>query len=88
MLRLLNEFGDVKNFKRMNNQRGELLPFCYFDFETGEEILRLKRLFKNIKILDKVLELKVSADTETFIKEWTTIQKDEWRKKLLAPNMN
>lgn len=35
MVKLLSQFGEVKNFKRMNNQRGDLLPFCYFDFETG-----------------------------------------------------
>ena len=36
MIKLLTEFGDVKNFKRTVNSRGELLSFCYFDFETGE----------------------------------------------------
>jgi hypothetical protein len=55
MLKLLREFGDVKNYKRAPNQRGELLPFCYFDLETGEEILRLKRLFRNMRLLDKTL---------------------------------
>lgn len=39
-------------------------------------------------MLDKTLQLKISNETETFIKEWMAIQKDEWRKKLLAPNMN
>lgn len=63
MVKLLAEFGDVKNFKRSHNSRGELLSFCFFDFETGEEILRLRRLFKNINILDKTLELKISPET-------------------------
>lgn len=55
MMKLLREFGEIKNYKRSNNSRGELLPFCYFDLETGEEILRLRRLFKNIRVLDKTL---------------------------------
>jgi hypothetical protein len=31
MLRLLNEFGNIKNFKRAADNRGKLLPFCHFD---------------------------------------------------------
>jgi hypothetical protein len=60
MIRLLNEFGSIKNFKRTADNRGRLLPFCHFDLETGEEILRLRRLFANVKILDNTLELKIS----------------------------
>lgn len=82
MLKLLNEFGAVKNFKRAVDNRGRLMSFCHFDLENGEEILRIKRLFNNIKILDKNLEIKISNETENFIKEWISIQKDEWRKKL------
>ncbi len=77
MTRLLNEFGNIKNFKRAADNRGRLLPFCHFDLETGEEILRLRRLFSNVKILDNTLELKISPETENFIKEWTTMQRDE-----------
>lgn len=82
MIRLLNEFGSIKNFKRALDNRGRLLPFCHFDLETGEEILRIRRLFNNIKILNNVLEIKISLETENFIKEWVSMQKDEWRKKL------
>lgn len=60
MIRLLNEFGNAKNFKRTADNRGRLLPFCHFDLETGEEILRIRRLFVNIKILDQLLEIKIS----------------------------
>lgn len=88
MIRLLNEFGSIKNFKRALDNRGRLLPFCHFDLETGEEILRIRRLFNNIKILNNVLEIKISLETENFIKEWVSMQKDEWRKKLSAPGMN
>ena len=31
MVRLLNEFGQVKNFKRSVDNRSKLLPFCHFD---------------------------------------------------------
>jgi hypothetical protein len=31
MQRLLNEFGNIKNFKRTATNRGALLPFCHFD---------------------------------------------------------
>lgn len=59
LLKFLREFGDIKNFKRMNDTRGNLLQFCHFDLETGEEIIRIKRLFSRmgdkLKILDKVL---------------------------------
>ena len=55
MVRVLNEFGAVKNFKRALDNRGRLLPFCHFDLETGEEILRVRRLFNNIKILNNSL---------------------------------
>lgn len=82
MIRLLNEFGSIKNFKRALDNRGRLLPFCHFDLETGEEILRIRRLFNNIKILNNVLEIKISPETENFLKEWVSMQKDEWRKKL------
>lgn len=82
MTRLLNEFGSIKNFKRSLDNRGRLLSFCHFDLQTGEEILRIKRLFNNIKILNNVLEIKISPETENFIKEWMGMQKDEWRKKL------
>lgn len=82
MTRLLNEFGSIKNFKRTADNRGRLLPFCHFELETGEEILRLRRLFNNVKILDNSLELKISPETETFIKEWSTMQREEWKKKL------
>ena len=63
MIKLLKEFADIKNYKRTNNSRGELLTFCYFDLETGEEILRFKRLFKNIRLLDRTLELRISPET-------------------------
>lgn len=82
MMRLLNEFGSIKNFKRALDNRGKLLPFCHFDLETGEEILRIRRLFVNIKMLNNVLEIKISPETENFLKEWSNMQKDEWRKKL------
>lgn len=82
MQRLLNEFGAIKNFKRTPDNRGRLLPFCHFDLETGDEILRIRRLFQNIKLLNSTLEIKISPETENFIKEWTAMQKDEWRKKL------
>lgn len=36
----------------------------------------------NIKILNNVLEIKISPETENFLKEWSNMQKDEWRKKL------
>ena len=60
---LLNEFGNIKNYKRTADNRGHLLPFCHFDLDTGEEILRIRRLFVNIKLLDSLLELKVSVET-------------------------
>jgi hypothetical protein len=95
MQRLLNEFGAIKNFKRALNNRNILLSFCHFDLETGEEILRIKRLFADIKVLNNTLELIISPETENFIKEWMGMQKDEWRKKLAgtssshsAPGMN
>ena len=62
-MRLLNEFGSIKNFKRALDNRGKLLSFCHFDLETGEEILRFRRLFVNIKILNNVLEIKISPET-------------------------
>lgn len=82
MQRVLAEFGNIKNFKRALDNRGRLLHYCHFDLETGEEILRIRRLFVNIKLLNNVLEIKISPETENFIKEWTAMQKDEWRKKL------
>lgn len=82
MMRLLNEFGNIKNFKRALDNRQKYLSFCHFDLETGEEILRIRRLFVNIKILNNVLEIKISPETENFLKEWSNMQKDEWRKKL------
>lgn len=82
MQRLLNEFGAIKNFKRALNNRNILLPFCHFDLETGEEILRIKRLFVDIKVLNNTLDLIISPETDNFIKEWMGMQKDEWRKKL------
>ena len=63
MQRLLNEFGNIKNFKRIADNRGRLQPFCHFELETGEEILRIRRLFVNIKLLDKTLDLIISAET-------------------------
>lgn len=63
MQRLLNEFGAIKNFKRTADNRGRLLPFCHFELETGEEILRIIRLFSAIRILDSTLEIKVSPET-------------------------
>ncbi len=57
--------------------------------------MRIKRLFNNIKLLDRNLEIKISPETQNFVKQWIAIQKDEWRKKLsciyvcyIAPNMN
>ena len=87
MLRLLNEFGNIKNFKRSADNRGRLLPFCYFDLETGEEIMRIRRIFNNIRMLDQVLELKISPETENFIKEWMNMQREEWKKKLMGTSL-
>ena len=36
MLKLLNEFGLIKNFKRAVDNRARLMPFCHFELETGE----------------------------------------------------
>jgi hypothetical protein len=36
MIKVLNEFGAIKNFKRAADNRGRLLPFCHFELETGE----------------------------------------------------
>jgi hypothetical protein len=63
MLKLLNQFGSVKNFKRPADSRGRLMLFCHFELETGEEIMRIKRLFQNIKILDQYIELTISPET-------------------------
>ncbi len=95
MIKVLSVFGDVKNFRRTNNNRGKPLLFCFFDLETGEEIMRIKRLFKDIKINSNYLEMKMSKETENFLNEWHNLQKEDWRKKLMgnfnimiAPEMN
>lgn len=60
--------GNLRSYKRSETTRGKLVPFCIFEFDTGEDIMRASKFLSSVKILDRHLELKTSPETENFIK--------------------
>lgn len=82
--RILRVVGNLRNFTRTESRKGKLLPFCIFEFDSGEDIMRASKFLNGIRIIDKTLELKTSDETQNFLNEWMTIQREEWRKKLLC----
>ena len=78
MQKLLDCCGQVTYWKRVTNPSGKLNSFGFCEYSTVESILKCLRLLNGYPLLGSELQVKISSETEEYLKKWRERKKIEW----------
>ena len=78
MKKLLECCGQITSWRRVTNSSGKLNSFGFCEYSTVESILKCLRLLNGYPLLGSALQVKISSDTEEFLKKWRERKKIEW----------
>ena len=78
MKKILECCGQITSWRRVTNSSGKLNSFGFCEYSTVESILKCLRLLNGYPLLGSALQVKISNDTEEFLKKWRERKKIEW----------